>query len=251
MERRIVACREGRATAKDLQPRLLIVTELDSTQEEIDALCKVIEQEAKINQELPAYRAGEFMGSIRKVLKQGNGYKFKVILDGQSLAVGASGISEATSDQLSNALLGNSTVNSSEVSKFKTANADRLIAQCEAILKAGKRPAIIQLNEGAPVAIVVPDLSWIRDVRFAVPPQLSDDPIEQWWSQIYTAEKQQWLNDLAIRYIRKEVKTAAGKGALKEWVLPEFGIERFDDPRRAKLSQAWDEAKRKAKEKNA
>lgn len=234
LRQRVTDCREKGVRLQDLQPRLFIVTELDSTQEDVDEVSP---------------KPGEFISNVRQVAKQGNGYKLKLIFDGQSLATGESGISQATADQLCVALLGTSTTNATEVSKFHASNAVELRNTCNTILKAGKRPAIIQLNEGDPVAVIVPDLGYIRQVRFAAVREQPQDPIETWWQQTFTPELQLWLQEQAEGYVSGEIKTKRGSGGpLKEWILPKFGVT-MTDPRRIKVSDAWKQAQQQAEQK--
>jgi hypothetical protein len=75
----------------------LIVDELDVTADELGG------------------KDGEFIAGIRRLLKMGAGYGIKVLLCGQSLAVGETAISEALRSQMAIALVIRKSIKRNEV----------------------------------------------------------------------------------------------------------------------------------------
>lgn len=106
--------------------------------------------------------------AMRPILQQGNGYKFKAVLDGQNIAVGESGISEALREQISICLVGSTSCDLGIVGELGGTNKqkEKIVEECTALRKAGKRACVIQLGEGEPVVGVVPEMPWLRNFRF-------------------------------------------------------------------------------------
>lgn len=217
------AAQSGKKLTEKLSPRLILIDEFDSTSEEL--------------------KDGDFLKHIRALLKQGAGYGIKAIVIGQSLAVGESGISLATGEQMGIALLGENTTKSNEVGYFK-ADTQSLIEKAKKIKKANKRPIVVQLGEGEPRVQIVPSLSGIHNVRIAIPEET--DPDLYWWKSIFTSEKKAWLEDLATRYIQGEIKSP-----LKSEVCKGFGVQfgsRGGSRYTEYIKPAWERAVKKAEE---
>lgn len=205
LERRKQLCQQAAiahtATPK-LEPWLIVLDEWDSLQEDANAQTK-----------------GEFGRQVRSLLKQGRGYRMQVVLIGQVLAVGESGISEATRGQLSALMLGKTCTDASQVKRFESDTA-RLVGFCEAIAKAGRRPGIIQLGDAPPSAFVVPDLGWVGDVRLVAPEQT--DPDAEWWAASLTDER-----DAAARAIASD-----GQPNARKRVAALFGLSKISNANR-------------------
>lgn len=159
-----------------LEPRLLIIDEIDSTLGQLDSGIA-----DKLNQLI-------CMGGGAN-----SGYRMKVVVVGQSLSVGASGIDLATTDQLATCLVVKGKFNSEQIGKLR--DSGEAIDNFKRLLNAGKRAALIQIG-GELRAVAVPDLSYLNQVRFEVEGTESD-PIKRWWFDTYQGELQAWLAERA------------------------------------------------------
>ena len=171
-------------------PRLLVVDELDSTSEDLGG------------------KDSEPMRQIRAIAKQGFGYGFKLILIGQSFAVGETGISLATSKQFSNILVILDKFPKSELAYFSASNGDEIEEKIK-LLK-GQRRAIAQLAESSPSVVVIPDLSYLANVRLS-----HSDPIETWWKESLTEEIDAWAKSQAILFAKGEISSPLKEFAKK------------------------------------
>lgn len=155
----------------------------------------------------------DFISYLTEIIKQGRGYRIKVLIIGQSLAVGASGINLSLSKQLGTMLLIKGKIPDSELTYLGISDKSDLREKIAQI----NRPAIAQLEGAVPEVVNIPDLSEFDDLSF------SDglDPDKIWWDSV----DKTWLEDLAIDYRN------GGKSPLKD-ACKKLGIEvRSDDPR--------------------
>lgn len=121
-------------------------------------------------------KSSAVLDPIGSILRQGNAYGYKIILDGQSISVTQSGITEALRQNLSICMVGENCVTSKEVRQFGS-NTSLLVSQCSQLRSQDKRACIIQMGKGEPVATVVPEMGWIRDYRFGgVKPTVGETP---------------------------------------------------------------------------
>lgn len=104
--------------------------------------------------------------AVSPILDQGNGYRIKLIFDGQTIAVGRSGISESLRMQTSICMVGDNCTNVDEVSQLGTGSTKKLIQECAEIKSQGRRPCIIQIGEGLPIAAVVPHMPYLRNPEY-------------------------------------------------------------------------------------
>lgn len=216
LEKRIEVARNC-AIAKQripaFQPRLFVLDELDSTQ--------------KILNDGKGPK-GEFSKRLQRLTDQANGYRMKVVLCGQKIAVEESGINLATLTSFATALLGTDTQSAKVVSYLVDDTADELAATCAKLINARKRPAIIQLEgEARPRAIAIPDLSEYRKTRIEYLPAI--DPIEAQWREVFTEEKRAELVGLAEQLRDGKIKAPRGSGGpVKAFILPALGLKPSD-----------------------
>jgi hypothetical protein len=182
--------------------------------------------------ELLGGKDGEFLSSVRFLLKFGGGYGHKLLLSGQTIATGETAISEATRNQLAIAILGTNATKTDEVAKLKSDSAT-LIDRARRIRKRELRPAIVQLGDADPMTVVVPDLSQVLHVRIAVDTQDAD---LDWWLTTFTPQVQAEFLTLAQRYNAGEIKSP-----LKQ-VAQRFGCSvRSTDERYVRfIKPAWE-----------
>jgi hypothetical protein len=207
------------------QPRLFIVTELETTTAEI------MREEGVTNHE-----KSEFLADLNLIARRAHALQIKLALDGQSVATGESKVSEASRQQFAIALLGDNTTVSMEVGKFGSSNSKELIEKATLIKSKNLRPVIMQLGAGQPQALIVPDLGWIRDLKFKHlnPP----DPDLEWWESVWTEQTKQWLLEQASDHVINRKKSP-----LKTMVCDRFGVT-FNDTRYKRfVSPAWAEVK--------
>jgi hypothetical protein len=215
--RRIAIARESAFEGKlvpPFNPRLLILDEFDSTQE--------ILNEGK-------GATGPFSSKIKSLINQGHGYNMKVVLVGQKLSVGESGINLATATTFATAFLGTDTLDTGIVSYLDKHKASELSGDCAAIAAEGKRPAIIQLPTGVTKAIAVPDLTEYGESRIHYAGAAITDEDKRTWNAILTEDKRQELVKLAegLRDGRLSAPPKSG-GPVKGLVLPTLGLKPSD-----------------------
>ena len=197
-----------------LEPRLLILDEIDSTLGQLPD-----EITDKLNQLI-------CMGGGAN-----SGYRMKIVIVGQSLSVGASGIDLATTDQLATCLVVKGKFNSEQVGKLK--DSSEAIDNFKRLLNSGKRAALIQIG-GELRAVAVPDLSYLNQVRFEVE-GVESDPVKRWWFDTYQGELQAWLAERATLQNSGQLTTP-----LKD-IATKFGVQtRSNDQRYSQyLKPEW------------
>ncbi len=142
---------------------------------------------------------GAFYGAVKELLIRGNGYGYQILLDGQTCATGETDISEAIRQQLSIAILGENATKPKEVGKLGATNTAELIADVAALKKRGHRAAIAEIaGEAQPVAVVVPDLSDVVNLRFDVPQRT--DPDRDWWEGACTPALAAQVQEMIAAY---------------------------------------------------
>lgn len=214
----------GEEQKKVLQPSLLVFDELDSTLQQFGKDSSVLEE---LNQTLS-------MGGGLE-----SGYRHGLILCGQSLSVDASSIKLSTTDQMSTCLVMYGRANKEQIRKLGELS-ERTIERLSQILDKGKRAALVQLDGSEVQAVVVPDLSDLKDVRF----EAIEDSDTRWWREIFTQEVQLWMEELANRYARSEIPSPLKTIAAK------FNCEtRSTDERYIKfVKPTWEQILNKAKQ---
>lgn len=170
------------------KPRIIIIDEIDS----------LFEYYNRTKQ--------DFISYLTEIIKQGRGYKIKVLIIGQSLAVGASGINLSLSNQLANLFLIKGKIPDSELTYLGISDKAELRAQVSQI----KRPAIAKLDGAVPEVVSIPDLSEFAGLSFLD----GIDPDKKWWDSV----DKTWLEDLAIDYRN------GGDSPLKD-ICKQLGIE--------------------------
>jgi len=200
--------------APKMQPRLFIVSELDGT--------------AKFLNDDKGKR-GDFSQGILEILKQGNGYNMKLILEGQSLAVEESDLSESSRSQVAIAMLGTDTYNAKKVGQFSTPNADELVAKSSQLKSQKKRPCIIQLGDGLPQVIAVPDLSAQRQTQIEYCPD-PNSPAGKWKAiRESIPDLEEKLTAIAQQLNSGELIAPQGSGGpIKAFILPAMSLRPAD-----------------------
>ncbi|MGE5655058.1 MAG: ATP-binding protein [Actinomycetota bacterium] len=219
-QRCITAKKSGKQPPQ-FSPRLLVVDELDSTAEDLGG------------------KDSEPLKQLRAIAKQGLGYGLKLILIGQSLAVGETGISLATSKQFSSILIIKGKLPRSELTYLNPSNADELEEKVKQLQKTGHRIAIAQLGETTPEVVVVPDLSHLKNLRLS-----HRDPVADWWKSAWTSEVELWAIEQATRYVKGSIESPLKPLAKR------LGIQTLNsDPRYSQyLKPQWEAILSSAKE---
>lgn len=210
-------CRQAainKERAPKLQPRLFIVSELDGTAKSLN--------DGK-------GKRGEFSQKLLEILKQGNGYNMKLILEGQSLAVEESDLSEASRSQVAIAMLGADTYNAKKAGQFSTPNVDELVIKSSQLKSQKKRPCIIQLGDGLPQTIVVPDLSAQRRTQIEYCPD-PNSPAGKWKTiRESIPDLEEKLTAITQQLASGELVAPQGSGGpVKAFVLPAMGLRSTD-----------------------
>lgn len=220
---RCIATKKSGKEPPKFTPRLLVVDELDSTAEDLGG------------------KDSEPLKQLRAIAKQGLGYGLKLILIGQSLAVGETGISLATSKQFSSILIVKGKLPRSELTYLNPSNADELEEKVKQLQKAGHRVAIAQLGETTPEVVVIPDLSHLKTIRLN-----HRDPVADWWRAAWTPDMERWATEQATRYVKGEIESPLKPLAKR------LGIQTLNsDPRYSQyLKPRWEAILSSAKEGN-
>lgn len=197
-----------------LQPRLFIVSEWDGTAKSLNN---------------GKGKDGKFSQAALEIFKQGNGYNMKVIVEGQSLSVGESDLSQSSRSQTAIAMLGTDCYDTRRVAEFGTPNTDELITQSSQLKKQKKRPCIIQLGDGLPQTIAVTNLSAQRNTQIEYCPD-PNSPAGRWKAiRENIPDLEEKLSAIAQQITNGELVASTGSGGpVKAFVLPVMGLKNAD-----------------------
>lgn len=172
---------------------LWIIEELIATRASMDA--DTLKEFDEIRQEIRIY---------------GRGYGFKLCEIIQYLNANDDGINLGQRQNICIILLKSMASNADTVKKVFS-NHVELATRFNEYLKKFKYLAMVQLGGQEPQILQLPDLSYVKDISLQSP----SDPVETWWSQIWTEANQQWIVDTleagtsplsSVKEVRSEFK---------------------------------------------
>jgi hypothetical protein len=194
-------------------------------------LCVIDELPALMNAAKQRGVEDEIKDKIADILTMGRGYRVKLLLISQMLAVGSIALSKAQQQQVNKLILGTSALDS-DVTNRMPGNSDELKAELEPLLKQKKRACIVQYGASIPEVRIIP----IIDVKAHRIRVSASDPEELWWEQIYQGEIKEKVEELAMLYAKGEIRSP-----LKSEVLPLFGVTNVSTDERYKrfIKPVW------------
>lgn len=187
-------------------------------------LCVIDELPALMNAAKQRGVEDEIKDKIADILTMGRGYRVKLLLISQMLAVGSIALSKAQQQQVNKLILGTSALDS-DVTNRMPGNSDGLKAEIEPLLKQKKRACIVQYGASIPEVRVIPTID-VKAHRIRVS---ASDPEEVWWEQTYQGEVRETVEELAKSFVLGEIKSP-----LKREVLPLFGVTNMSTDERYK-----------------
>lgn len=228
LDERIKACVDGaRNGAKKISE-----IEVDLT-----PICLICEEFDSIVERYKKDKSDRFEKLV-EIIKQGRGYKIKLIPVGQSASVGEGGFSLATLENLAQLIICYPAIPESQL-RYLGGAKDELIVIAERLLKDGKRPAICTIK-GQSRVVTIPDLSGFN-VTFAS--NNPADPDSDWWATVNTDTFQSSLELRAFKYSMGLIQSP-----LKQ-ICSELGIEPRSTNKRytSYLKPAWENQLAQAK----
>lgn len=173
---------------------LWIIEELIATRASMDA--ETLKEFDEIRQEIRIY---------------GRGYGFKLCEVIQYLNANDDGINLGQRQNICIILLKSMASNADTIKKVFSNHAE-LAARFNEYLKKFKYLAMVQLGGQEPLILQLPDLSYVKDISLQSP----SDPVDTWWSQVWTEANQQWIIDIlesgtsplsSVKEVRSEFKS--------------------------------------------
>ena len=228
LDERIKACVEG---AKNGAKKISEI-EVDLT-----PICLICEEFDSIVERYKKDKSDRFEKLI-EIIKQGRGYKIKLIPVGQSASVSEGGFTLATLENIAQLIICYPAIPESQI-KYLGGEKTGLIEIAERLLKEGKRPAICTIK-GQSRVVTIPDLSGFN-VTFAN--NNPTDPDSDWWSSVNSETFQLSLELRALKYSQGLIQSP-----LKQ-ICTELGIEPRSTNKRYVnyLKPAWENQLVKAK----
>ncbi|HEY9866392.1 MAG TPA: type IV secretory system conjugative DNA transfer family protein, partial [Candidatus Obscuribacterales bacterium] len=228
LDERIKACVDGaRNGAKKISE-----IEVDLT-----PICLICEEFDSIVERYKKDKSDRFEKLV-EIIKQGRGYKIKLIPVGQSASVGEGGFTLATLENLAQLIICYPAIPESQL-KYLGGAKDELTALAERLLKDGKRPAICTIK-GQSRVVTIPDLSGFN-ITFAN--NNPTDPDGDWWATVNNDTFQSSLELRAFKYSMGLIQSP-----LKQ-ICSELGIEPRSTNKRytSYLKPAWESQLSQAK----
>lgn len=204
LDERIKACVEGAKNG---------FTKLSEIQVDLTPICLICEEFDSIVERYKKDKSDRFEKLI-EIIKQGRGYKIKLIPVGQSASVGEGGFTLATLENIAQLIICYPAIPESQL-RYLGGEKTELIEIAERLLKEGKRPAICTIK-GQSRIVTIPDLSGFS-VSFIN--KNSTDPDETWWQEINTDLFKSSLELRAFKYSNGIISSP-----LKQ-ICSEIGIE--------------------------
>lgn len=170
---------------------------------------------------------------IADILTMGRGYRIKLLILSQMLAVGSTGLSKAQQQQINKLILGSAGLDPDILNRIPGASGDELKAEIKPLLKQKKRAAIVQFGASLPEIRVVPKLDTTKHrIKVSV-----TDPDELWWREVWGADVREKVENLAQSYATGEIKSP-----LKTEIIPLFGISNMSTDERYKkfVKPVWE-----------
>ena len=187
-------------------------------------LCVIDELPALMNTAKQHEVDEEIKEKIADILTMGRGYRVKLLLISQMLAVGSVALTKAQRQQVNKLVLGTSTLDPDIINRIP-GTAQDLRGEIEPLLKQKKRACVVQFGASLPEIRVIPEID-IKAHRVRV---CATDPDEVWWRETWTGETRKRVEELAQSYATGEIKSP-----LKGEVLPLFGITNMSTDERYK-----------------
>lgn len=227
LDERIKICVEGaKRGAKRLSDLQIDMTPICLICEEFDS---IVERYKKSESRLD---------KLVEIIKQGRGYKIKLIPVGQSASVGEGGFSLATLENIAQLVICYPAVPESQL-RYLGGAKEEAIAIAEKLLKMGKRPAICTIK-GQSRVVAIPDLTGFN-VTFASSAPVDEDG--QWWQSVNTTAFSLELENLAIKYSIGAIPSPLKDICKRIGIEPRSTNKRYTDY----LKPAWESSLASAK----
>lgn len=213
-------------------------TKLSEIDIDLTPICLVCEEFDSIVERYKSDKTNSRFDKLIKIIKQGRGYKIKLIPVGQSASVGEGGFTLATLENLAQLIICYPSIPESQL-RYLAGEKTGLIEIAERLLKEGKRAAICTIK-GQSRVVSIPDLSGFN-VSFAS--AKSTDPDGDWWEQVNTALFKSSLELRAFKYSQGLIPSP-----LKQ-ICSEIGVEPRSTNKRYVnyLKPAWESQLSQAK----
>jgi hypothetical protein len=229
LDERIKCCVEGAKNG---------ATKLSDLQIDLTPICLICEEFDSIIERYKKDKNDSRLDKLIEIIKQGRGYKIKLIPVGQSASVGEGGFTLATLENIAQLIICYPAIPETQL-RYLGGAKDELILIAERLLKDGKRPAICTIK-GQSRVVTIPDLSGFN-VSFAN--TNSTNPDDDWWQQINTESFKLALEVRALKYSQNLIPSP-----LKQ-ICSELGIEPRSTNKRYTqyLKPAWENQLAQAK----
>jgi hypothetical protein len=222
LDERIKCCVEGAKNG---------FTKLSEVQIDMTPICLICEEFDSIIERYKKDKNDSRLDKLIEIIKQGRGYKIKLIPVGQSASVGEGGFTLATLENVAQLIICYPSIPESQL-RYLAGEKTGLIEIAERLLKEGKRPAICTIK-GQSRVVTIPDLSGFN-VSFAN--TNSTDPDDDWWLTVNSETFQLSLELRALKYSQGLISSP-----LKQ-ICSELGIEPRSTNKRYTnyLKPAWE-----------
>jgi hypothetical protein len=222
LDERIKCCVEGAKNG---------ATKLSDIQIDLTPICLICEEFDSIIERYKSDKTNSRLDKLIEIIKQGRGYKIKLIPVGQSASVGEGGFTLATLENIAQLIICYPSIPESQL-RYLAGEKTGLIEIAERLLKEGKRPAICTIK-GQSRVVTIPDLSGFN-VSFAN--TNSTDPDDDWWLTVNSETFQLSLELRALKYSQGLISSP-----LKQ-ICSELGIEPRSTNKRYTnhLKPAWE-----------
>ena len=229
LDERIKCCVEGAKNG---------FTKLSEVQIDMTPICLICEEFDSIIERYKKDKNDSRLDKLIEIIKQGRGYKIKLIPVGQSASVGEGGFTLATLENIAQLIICYPSIPESQL-RYLAGEKTGLIEIVERLLREGKRPAICVIK-GQSRVVTIPDLSGFN-VSFAN--TNSTDPDDDWWQQNNTESFKLALELRALKYSQGLIPSP-----LKQ-ICSELGIEPRSTNKRYTnyLKPAWENQLAQAK----
>lgn len=229
LDERIKACVDGAKNG---------FKKLSDIQVDLTPICLICEEFDSIVERYKKDKGDSRFDKLIEIIKQGRGYKIKLIPVGQSASVGEGGFSLATLENIAQLIICYPSIPESQL-RYLVGEKTGLIEIVERLLKDGKRPAICVIK-GKSRVVIIPDLSGFN-VTFTNSNPV--DPDDIWWQEINTETFKLSLELRAVKYSQGLIQSP-----LKQ-ICSEIGIEPRSTNKRYTqyLKPVWESALSEAK----
>lgn len=213
-------------------------TKVSDIQIDLTPICLICEEFDSIVERYKSDKDNSRFNKLIEIIKQGRGYKIKLIPVGQSASVGEGGFTLATLENIAQLIICYPAIPESQL-RYLGGAKDELILMAERLLKEGKRPAIC-IIKGQSRVVTIPDLSGFS-VTFAN--SNPTDPDDIWWQEVNTETFKLSLELRAVKYSQGLIQSP-----LKQ-ICSEIGIEPRSTNKRYTqyLKPVWESALSEAK----